>query len=62
MQILEILFKYLKIILGIIVTFYQFNYGSPFDEFITILGILIILTSGIKIEFKHNSLPIIKPN
>jgi len=62
MWLLEILFKYLKVVLGVTITFYSFNYGSPFDEIITILGVLIILTSGIKIEFCHDSLPVVKPD
>ncbi len=62
MHLLGILFKYLKVVLGILIVFYQFNFGSPFDEIITILGVLIILTSGIKIEFRHDSLPVIKPD
>lgn len=60
--ILEILFRYLKVILGITITFYPFKYGSPFDEIISILGILVILTSGIKITFRPDSLPVVKPN
>ena len=59
--LLEILLRYLKVILGIIITFYPFNYGSLFDEIITILGILIILTSGIKVAFQPDSRTVIKP-
>ena len=60
--LLEILFGYIKMFTGFIVMFYPFDYGSPFDEVITFLGILIVITSGIKVEFKHDFSSVVKPN
>jgi len=60
-ELLEVLFKYLKVALGVIITFYPFNYGFLFDEIITILGVLIILTSGIRVAFHHDLRSVVRP-
>ncbi|MAG01876.1 hypothetical protein CMI42_00925 [Candidatus Pacearchaeota archaeon] len=60
-QLLEIFFKYLRITLGVVITFYEFNYGTPFNEIITVIGLLIILTSGIKVAFTYDQSTVVKP-
>ena len=58
---LRVILGYLKAILGTIITFYNFNITSPYNEIIKILGICIIMTSGIKIKFFQDFKPVTKP-
>ena len=44
-------FKVIKFFVGIVITFFPFNFGSPFKEIITALGALIILSAGIEVRF-----------
>lgn len=59
--LVEIIFRYIKLIFGIIVTFFPFSFQSPIKEIMISLGILIVLTSGIKIQFSPHSLPVVRP-
>jgi len=58
----DMIFRYAKLVAGVFITFFPFNLTYPFKEIITILGVLVVLSAGIEIEFRHRDLPVIKPS
>ena len=55
-----VVFFYIRLIMGLIIAFYPWTYEFPVDAIFNGLGILIMLTSGISISFKHMLKDIIK--
>lgn len=57
-----IIFMYLKLIGGIIIVFYPFTLKFPFSEIIRVGGMIIALTSGLKVKFFPDFSGVIKPS
>ncbi len=59
---MRILLGYLKLTLGTIITFYNFGFNSPYEEILHVLGVLVMVTSGLKIKFIQDFETIVKPS
>lgn len=44
-------FKVTKFISGLVITFFPFGFDTPFNEIMTGLGALIIVSAGIDVKF-----------
>ena len=51
-------FKASKFFVGVVITFFPFGFNSPFKEIIASLGALIILSSGLKVQFSPKEISI----